>query len=526
MTCPACQAENDANAAACAACGAALVEATTSVIVAIDLRPGSVFDDRYEIRSQLGQGGMGMVYRAHDRSLDEEVAIKVLRPDFAQDPKMAERFKSEIKLARRVRHHNVCAIHDYGEDRGLLYISMELVQGTDLKHVLRERGALPPAEAYDVSIQVAEGLQAVHDAGIVHRDLKTPNIMIDPQGVARLMDFGIAKRQEGGGASTATGHVLGTPEYMSPEQAQGFKVDSRTDIYALGVLIFETFTGQVPFRGDTPISTILKHLHDAPPLDARGVPEPLRPVLRKALAKDPNARYASARALADALREARQPSKKQQPIATAVLEAPTLPQRSSPPRRGPAVSPWLLAIPLVAVGAGALVLSLRSGGAAAPAPVSLAAMPTPPPATAPPPTSLAAALPEPTLATRIPAPTTTRPAATPRPRPAATPVVVPAPSLAAVPANPPPTTLPPVTTTLPAEPGLLQVAVRPWAEVRVDGKVVGTTPLDRISLAPGSHVVVLRHPGFELLTRAVTIRAGEVQKLVVDLSREGTPRQD
>ena len=162
MNCPACQAENDAEATACAACGKTLAatQAVTSMIVAVDLRPGAVFDDRYEIRQQLGQGGMGMVYRAHDRSLDEDVAIKVLRPDFAQDPKMAERFRSEIKLARRIRHHNVCAIHDYGEDRGLLYISMELVDGTDLKHVLRETGALAPGKAYDVAIQIMDAMPA------------------------------------------------------------------------------------------------------------------------------------------------------------------------------------------------------------------------------------------------------------------------------------------------------------------------------------------------------------------------------
>src|SRR5262249_14975070 len=150
--------------------------------------------------------------------LDEIVAIKVLRPDFAQEPKMAERFKGEIKHARKIRNRNVCAIHDFGEEKGLLFISMEFIEGVDLKHVLKEPGGLPPDEAYEVAIQVAEGLQAVHDAGIIHRDLKTPNIMRDGQGVARLMDFGIAKRQGDAGTMTATGQVVGTPEYMSPEQ--------------------------------------------------------------------------------------------------------------------------------------------------------------------------------------------------------------------------------------------------------------------------------------------------------------------
>ena len=221
----------------------------TQVVVSVDLRPGIVFHSRYEILGPLGQGGMGMVYKARDLSLDEVVAIKVLRPDIAREPRMTERFKSEIRLARRVRHKNVCAIHDYGEDQGLLFISMEYVEGVDLKRWLREHGSFEAAPAYDVAIQVAEGLQAVHEEGIIHRDLKTPNIMRDAEGVARLMDFGIAKREgEGtGGGATATGHIVGTPEYMSPEQAQGRRVDFRSDIYGLGIVTYEIFTGRVPF---------------------------------------------------------------------------------------------------------------------------------------------------------------------------------------------------------------------------------------------------------------------------------------
>ena len=184
---------------------------TEPFVVSVDLRPGTLFHDRYEILGPLGRGGMGMVYKARDRRLDDEVvAIKVLRPDFAQDPAMASRFRSEIKLARRVRHRNVCAIHDYGEDRGVLYISMEFIEGVDLKQVLRQQGALPHDRGYEMAIQVAEGLQAVHDAGIVHRDLKTPNIMRDASGVTRLMDFGVAKRV-GEGAATVTGQIVGTP---------------------------------------------------------------------------------------------------------------------------------------------------------------------------------------------------------------------------------------------------------------------------------------------------------------------------
>src|SRR5258707_219610 len=369
MNCPSCRADNVSDAPSCAQCGTVLPSTPTQLIVTVDLRPGVVFDSRYEILGPLGQGGMGMVYKARDRSLDEVVAIKVLRPDSARDPHMADRFKSEIRLARRVRHRNVCAIHDYGEDQGLFYISMEYIEGVDLKHQLRDRGAFPTEEAYEVAIQIAEGLQAVHEAGIIHRDLKTPNIMRDAGGVARLMDFGIAKR-EGDGTRTATGHIVGTPEYMSPEQAQGHRVDFRSDIYALGIVVYEIFTGRVPFRGETPISTILKHLHDPPPLDppdAETIPVPVRPVLRRCLAKSPDDRFPSAREVADALRGARSPSRRQQPVPTSALEAPTLetptlaaaPAPPPPAPRRSGLQPWLLVIPLIAVPGGALLVTTQ-----------------------------------------------------------------------------------------------------------------------------------------------------------------------
>jgi serine/threonine-protein kinase len=186
---------------------------------------------------------------------------------------------------------------------------MELVEGTDLKRFLAQRGAPPPAQAYEIAIQVADGLQAIHDVGIVHRDLKTPNLMLDGSGVVKLMDFGIAKRSAvDATAATATGLVVGTPDYMSPEQARGMKVDARSDIYAFGIVVFELFTGELPFRDETPVATILRHISEPPPLDgprAARIPQVLRPVLAKALAKDPEHRYASVREMGEALVEAR-----------------------------------------------------------------------------------------------------------------------------------------------------------------------------------------------------------------------------
>ena len=298
--CPSCQAANDDTAETCFTCGSAL---------SATLRLGSVIAGRYEIQAQLGKGGMGVVYRAHDRLLDEQVAIMVLRPEVARDAEISRRFQSEIKLARRVSHKNVCRIHEYGEDQGLRYISMEYMQGVDLRQVIRERGGLPTDEAFTAALQIADGLSAIHDVGVIHRDLKTPNIMRDTRGQIRLMDFGIAKEWGAAAASaTATGLVMGTPEYMSPEQARGEKIDFRSDIYALGIVIFELFTGRLPFRAETPLATILKHLQEAPPLDGpEGVriPPPVREVLRKALAKNPNERHATVEELGQAMREAR-----------------------------------------------------------------------------------------------------------------------------------------------------------------------------------------------------------------------------
>jgi serine/threonine protein kinase len=298
MVCRSCGTSNGDDAENCIRCGRGLLA----------LVRGDVLSGRYEILDGLGRGGMGVVYKAHDRDLEETVAVKVLRPDLAFSTDIAKRFRSEIKLARRVRHPNVCAIHEYGQEGALRYIVMEFVEGIDLRQLLRKRGPLPSTEAFEVAFQVASGLQAIHALGIVHRDLKTPNLMKDPRGVVRLMDFGVAKQlgQErvNSSAATQTGHIVGTPEYMSPEQARGDPVDVRSDIYALGIVTFELFTGDVPFRGDTPVATLLMQMEREPPLEARRLPARLVPVLKRALAKERRERYSSAEQMAQALRVA------------------------------------------------------------------------------------------------------------------------------------------------------------------------------------------------------------------------------
>lgn len=381
MDCPACGSVNVDGSESCFSCGRQLVASSDR-----GLRRGSVLAARYELLSPLGRGGMGMVYKAHDKVLDETVAIKVLRSELANAPDIARRFRSEIKLARRVTHRNVCRIHEYGADGDLNFISMEYVDGIDLKRVLRERGRFPVGEALDLSIQICGGLQAIHDVGIVHRDLKTANLMRDSSGAVKLMDFGIAKQTgmgEGLTAATSTGQIIGTPEYMSPEQARGERVDARSDLYALGVVLFEMFTGSVPFRGDTPIAIILKHIHDPPPLDAAemsSIPPGVVSLLRLVLSKEP-----SQRGSADEMRRALESLRtefKVLPTAGAVAVAPATRSAAAlapAPRRGaaptpvpmptatPTPTPAATPVPTVAPAA-ATVASARAGPTASPTP--------------------------------------------------------------------------------------------------------------------------------------------------------------
>ena len=295
QACANCSAQNDDGRTVCAGCGERLDA----------FRPGQRIASRYEILGRLGRGGMGAVYRAYDRVLEEEVALKVLHEESANRDDARRRFRTEIKLARKVMHRNVCRIYEYGEEGSHRFISMELVQGSELK---RQAGTMSAARAYSVAIQIADGLEAIHAVGIIHRDLKTSNIMLEPSGTVRLMDFGIAKHVAVEGVqATATGDIVGTPAYMSPEQARAEKLDFRSDVYALGVVLYELFTGRVPFEADTPIAVILKHIHDAPPLEGPGtekLPPALVPILARALAKSRAARFQTAAEVGQALRAA------------------------------------------------------------------------------------------------------------------------------------------------------------------------------------------------------------------------------
>jgi predicted Ser/Thr protein kinase/outer membrane biosynthesis protein TonB len=369
MLCPSCQTDNHVSAHLCFACGTPLEPSLAS------LRAGALFDGRFEILGILGRGGMGMVYRAFDRELKETVALKVLRPDVArQSGRIERRFRTEIRLARRVRHRNVCSVYGDGEDQGLLYICMELIEGENLARAARVASGLTDRDAWDVTLQVSDGLRAIHEAGIVHRDLKTANIMRDRKRIVRVMDFGIAKHHVGATGShtvTATGSLMGTPEYMSPEQLRGEPVGFRSDLYSFGIVIFELFTGALPFRGDSPVVTILRQIQDEPKLNVPGLPSPLRPILRRVLSKDPARRYATAQEMGRALREAHAATPGTDPRAgTGFGLRPADETRPlDPPPPPPEPPPFIrIAAGLLAVGALGLHL-LSAGGVAGAAPV-------------------------------------------------------------------------------------------------------------------------------------------------------------
>jgi len=262
----------------------------------LSLQPGTLLGGRYEILQMLGQGGMGAVYKARDREVDRLVALKVIRPELAGQPEILRRFKQELILARQVTHKNVIRIFDLGEADGLRFITMEYVEGRDLRSILMERGKLAPEETAGIMEQVCRALEAAHSEGVVHRDLKPQNIMLDPQGLVKVMDFGIARSMEAPGM-TQTGALVGTPEYMSPEQAMDGDVDARSDLFTLGIIFYELLTGKTPFKAATAVAMLVKRTREraVPPVkEDPSVPLYLSDVVVKCLERDPKLRYQSA----------------------------------------------------------------------------------------------------------------------------------------------------------------------------------------------------------------------------------------
>ncbi len=266
--------------------------------------PRLVVANRYEVLDEAGSGGMGVVYRAHDRETGEMLALKVLKPEVASDHKVLERFRNELRLARRVTHSNVCRIYDLGRSGDLTYITMEYVEGQSLRNLLSSRGVLQVAEGLPIARQICQGLREAHREGIVHRDLKPENIMLDRSGAVKIMDFGLARSLMA--ASTLTVALVGTPAYMSPEQAAGRRVDCRSDIYALGLILYEMFTGVAAFTADTPVALAMKQIYDTPvrPRELEPqLPVKLEKTILRCLEKDLAGRFQTVDELESALRE-------------------------------------------------------------------------------------------------------------------------------------------------------------------------------------------------------------------------------
>jgi HAMP domain-containing protein len=263
------------------------------------LQGGEIFAGRYEILATVGRGGMGVVYRARDRQLDEVVALKVLRAEaLARDSTLLDRFKQEIKLARRITHRNVLRTHDFGESDGVPFISMEYLEGVTLKDLVRRRGALPLGVALGFAKQMCHGLEAAHSRGVVHRDIKPQNMLIIPEsGELKIMDFGISRVSSVGvdaAGLTVAGMVMGTPDYMSPEQGQGQTAGFPSDIYSLGVVLFETLTGKLPFSGETTTQIVIAHIQQQPPRPRSlkpDLPPDLEVAVLRCLEKDPSRRF-------------------------------------------------------------------------------------------------------------------------------------------------------------------------------------------------------------------------------------------
>lgn len=261
----------------------------------------------YRITAPLGEGGMAAVYKAYQPSVDRDVAIKVLPQHFAKDQQFVQRFEREAKVLAKLQHPNILPVHDYGQSDGYTYIVMPLIEGGDLSDLMHSK-KLPLADIGRIVSQVGDALDYAHVQGVVHRDVKPSNILMDQRGNCLLTDFGLAKIVAGASEKlTGTGFVVGTPSYMAPEQGLGEQADNRSDIYALGVILYELMTGQVPFQAETPIAVVMKHIHDPlmPPREFQDdISEAAERVILKALAKEPEDRFATAGDMVKALQAA------------------------------------------------------------------------------------------------------------------------------------------------------------------------------------------------------------------------------
>lgn len=340
-----------------------------------------VLNDRYEIHSHIARGGMAQVYLARDRVLDRPVAVKELAPEFASDPSFVERFRREAQSAAGLTHANVVSVYDWGSHDGTYFIVMEYVDGPSLSQVIRSEGALHPRRAAEIAGQIADGLGFAHARGVVHRDIKPGNVLLTKSGQAKVTDFGIARALSSPDDNlTQAGSVMGTATYFSPEQAQGLPVDPRSDLYSLGVVLYEMITGKPPFTGETPLAISYRHVQDTPePPSTRmaGVPRGLESIIMKLLSKKPDDRYDSAqelqadlgRFLAGETTLAERQAGVDEPPATTVQPATTFipparteePEAQDPPRSRAGLYIGILIAALLVLGGVFAVIMSRSG---------------------------------------------------------------------------------------------------------------------------------------------------------------------
>ena len=281
-------------------------------------QPEQLVGGRYRVVRKLGGGGMADVYLCEDLTLGRHVAVKVLLQRYLNDPTFVERFRREAKAAAGLNQQNLVSIYDWGEVDGTYYIVMEYVEGETLKDLIRRRERLSGNESVNITMQLLAAVDFAHRSGIVHRDIKPQNVMIDRDGTCKVMDFGIARAGDSG--MTEAGSILGTAQYLAPEQAKGHPVDERSDLYSVGVVLYEMLTGTVPFKGDSAVTVALKHVNEVPREPAElvpGLPYSLNQIVLKAMAKDPIDRYQSAAEFARDLRAAREGG----PVQAAAFDA-------------------------------------------------------------------------------------------------------------------------------------------------------------------------------------------------------------
>lgn len=308
------------------------------------MKAGDSLGDRYHLDERIAVGGMGEVWRATDQVLGRVVAVKVLRRDLAEDPEFVDRFRDEARHTASLSHPGIAAVHDYAETDGVSYLVMELVDGEPLSAQLARDGALPVDKALDLIAQVALALQAAHDAGVVHRDIKPGNLLVRPDGTVKVTDFGIARAAEATSSRTQTGTVLGTAYYMSPEAARGEPATAASDVYALGVVGYECLAGTRPFIATNPVAVATAHLHDVPPPLPAHVPREVTRLMLSCLAKDPALRPTPASAVSEralGLRAALAPTAAAT-MALPALDSAALDSASATTRLAPAAEedPW------------------------------------------------------------------------------------------------------------------------------------------------------------------------------------------